>query len=802
MKNQITNKSNLLINNLNNTTMNLLRLTLTTTLLLFTLIGAAQELTQSIRGRIVDADSEFPAIGATVIVVGSSPFIGSATDIDGYFKLEDVPIGRVTIEISYIGYEKKVMPNLVVNSAKEVFLNIALTESVNQLEEFAIVAHTKKDEPLNEMAIISSRQFSTEDAKQYAGTLGDPARMAGNFAGASNSADGSNDIIVRGNSPRGILWQMDGVEIPNPNHFAGEGASGGPINALNSSMLANSEFHTAAFAPEYGNATSGVFDVKLRQGNNEKREYSFGMGLLGTDFTVEGPFKKGGKASYLANYRYSTLSILDEAGLVDFGGGIPKYQDAAFNFHLPTKKAGIFKVFGFGGISSINAEETFSEENDSIIRKVTNKNHVAFGAVGHSYIFDKNTYLKSNVSMSSTGTDIDIENRINDIDYLLDQRAVMAKYTIKTATTLHKKLNAKNKISAGIIYTSLNYDMNYKNRVLANDFDQITDVKESSSYQQMHGTWKHRFNDKLTAVSGVHVLAFSLNNNYSIEPRLGLSYKVKGNQTLSAGFGMHSKIESLLDYTTKITDDNGVTTEPNRDLKLPKANHYVLGYDIQFSENAHFKTELYYQDLYDIAVENDVTSNYSTVNQKQWSTDKELVSEGVGRNYGIELTLERYFSKGFYYLATASIFESQYKTLAGSWVDSRYNGNFNANFLIGKEFKVGSPKKNKTLMISLKGGFQGGNRYNAIDLEASKLSGEEELVGDNYSEKGDDIFFLNFSTAYKVNRKKTTHELKFDLLNASGNDSKVSEYYDDNKQSIESVRQWPPLPNLKYTINF
>ena len=128
--------------------------------------------------------------------------------------------------------------------------------------------------------------------KRYAGAIDDPARMVSAFAGVNGNAEGDNDIVVRGNSPRGILWRLEGVEIPNPNHFASEGATGGPINALNSNMLGNSDFYTGAFAPEYGNALSGVFDMKLRNGNNEQREYSATLSVLGTDLTAEGPFKE------------------------------------------------------------------------------------------------------------------------------------------------------------------------------------------------------------------------------------------------------------------------------------------------------------------------------------------------------------------------------------------------------------------------------------------------------------------------------------------------------------------------------
>jgi hypothetical protein len=761
----------------------------------------SQELTQSVRGRIIDVDSEIPAIGATVVIIGSDPFIGAATDVDGYFKLEHVPIGRVTLEISYIGYEKRVMSNILVTSAKEVFINASLLENINKLDEFTITDNSKNDGPLNEMAIISSRKFSTEETKRYAGTLNDPARMAGNFAGVSSNAEGGNDIVVRGNSPRGVLWRMEGIEIPNPNHFADEGSTGGAINALNSNMLSNSEFLTGAFAPEYGNATSGVFDIKLRQGNNEKREYAFGLGVYGTDFTVEGPFKKGGKASYLANYRYSSLGILNDLGVVDFDG-VPKYQDASFNLYLPTKKAGIFKVFGMGGISNILVEETFSEENDSIEEKGNHEGHLGFMAVSHSYIFDEHTYIKSNISIANNGSKHLEETRISDSSFQLDGEADFEKYNIKASTSLNKKLNSRNKITTGVIFTGVQYEFDYSDRKQNGQFEKVFDVSEKSSYIQLHSTWKHRFNKQLTLVTGLHYLQFNLNNTYSIEPRVGINYKLKENQTLTAGFGVHSKIESLLDYRTNVTDDNGITTQPNKDMELPKANHYVLGYDYQLSTNTHIKTEVYYQDLYDVPVENNMKSAYSSINQSEWSANKALVSQGKGRNYGVELTLERYFAKNFYYLLTGSLYESQYKSLDGEWRKTRFNGNYTSNFLIGKEFKVGKAYKNKTLSFSLKAGLQGGNRYNPIDLNQSIIDGETAYVDEIFSEKGDDVYSLNVATSYRVNRKKTVHELKLEVLNATNNQAKVTEYYNDGSRKIENGKQLPLLPNIMYTISF
>lgn len=776
---------------------------LITTILTCFLVQASfsQQLTQSIRGRITDIDSKVPTIGASVIVIGSDPFIGATTDLDGYFKLKDVPLGRVAIEITYIGYEKRIIPNILVTSGKEVFLTVELAESVNELETFEVVGNDEKGQPLNEMALISSRQFSTDETKRYAGTLNDPARMAGNFAGVSSNAEGNNDIIVRGNSPRGVLWRLEGIEIPNPNHFADEGATGGPINALNSKMLSNSEFLTGAFAPEYGNALSGVFDIQLREGNNEKREYSLGVGVLGTDISLEGPLKKGGRASYLANYRYSSLGILDDMGVVDFDG-VPKYQDASFNVYLPTKKAGIFKLFGLAGTSQILVTESFSDESDSIVNKGDHSAHLLFTGLSHSYIFNEHTYLTSSLSFSNNGSGHKMDQRISQDAYQLDGSAQLEKYNVKLATTLNKKINAKNKLTAGVIYTDLRYTFDFVDRNPNNELETIYDVAERTSYLQFHTSWKYRINEDATLVTGVHYLRFNLNNTHSVEPRIGFSYKVTPNQTFTAGFGMHSKIESLLDYTTNVTDINGNTTQPNYNLELPKSNHYVVGYDYQFSENTHVKAEVYYQNLYDAPVENLTTSYYSTINQSEWSANKELISAGEGRNYGVELTLERYFHKNFFYLLTGSIYDTEYKTLANTWIKSRYNGKYTANVLMGKEVRVGKASKNKALITSVKVGLQGGNRYNPIDLNASLAAGETVYIDKVYSQKGDDVFYINLALAYRVSRKKTTHEVKLEFLNLTNNQAKVSEYYNNSTRKIEVSNQLPMFPNIMYTLSF
>lgn len=258
-------------------------------------------LTQTIRGTVLDEEIKLPLMGANIVLLSATEFTGTVTDMNGSFELKDVPVGRHEIQLSYMGYESRTLSNLLVNASKQLVLNIGLQESVVRMKAVEITAKEEKNRAQNDLALVSARGFSVEETQRYAGSFDDPGRMAQSYAGVAAGDDGSNELVVRGNSPRGVLWKMEGMEIPNPNHFSEQGSGGGAISMLKGGMMANSDFYTGAFPAEYGNAASGVFDINLRKGNNQKREYAAQIGLLGVEGAMEGPFKPGYEGSYLVN---------------------------------------------------------------------------------------------------------------------------------------------------------------------------------------------------------------------------------------------------------------------------------------------------------------------------------------------------------------------------------------------------------------------------------------------------------------------------------------------------------------------
>lgn len=765
-------------------------------------LSFAQNFTQTVRGKITDINSKQTIIGANVVIENSHPLKGASTDIDGNFILKEVAVGRVTLRITALGYEPKVLSNVIVESAKETVLEVELVEAFEMLEQVVITAREEQGESINEMATVSAKTVTVEETGRYAGSLNDPARSVSAFAGVVGNAEGNNDIVVRGNSPRGILWRLEGVEIPNPNHFANEGSTGGPVNTLNATMLANSDFFSGAFAPEYGNALSGVFDTRFRNGNNQTSERSFSIGVLGTDITLEGPFSQNYNGSYLVNYRYSTLELMDKMGILDFGG-IPRYQDASFKVNLPTKNLGNFSLFGLGGKSGIS-ETQESMRNDTLT--VTGRAEVrdALGVIGvkHNYMLNKNSYIQSYISLQGTKNTIDDDERDLNTDTYWDYYTQdFSNTTVRFSTSYNQKVNRRNTINTGIIYSALSYRMH--STLNTDNTIPVDYIKASgkSSMIQGYGTWKHRVTKELSMVAGLHYTQLFLNNNYSFEPRLGLKYNLNPKQFVSFGAGLHSKVESISVYMANAEGYEG--SFANQNLELTKSIHLVGGFGHQFNPNLSFKTEVYYQYLYDVPVENNINSKFSMINQSSSYINLPMVSEGTGTNYGLELTLERYYHNQFYYMVTTSLYKSTYTALDGVVHNSRFNANYAGNLVLGKEFNLKSKKNSKTIAINLKTSLLGGNRFTPIDLEESIAQGEEVRdYSKNYDSKYDDIFITNLGVTYRVNRKKVTHEVKLDIQNLTNNQGTVGSYYDSENQKIEEYHQLSLIPNLMYILKF
>ena len=808
---------------------------LISTVLMIAMISSlafSQNLTQIVRGTIVDVDSKLPLPGVTLVILGTDPLVGTSTDINGMFRFKNIPLGRIAIKISYVGFETKTISDIVVNSGKEVVLDLSMQESVTKMDEVVIKAYKKKGEAINEMSQLSVHSITLEETKRFTGGMDDPARVVSSFAGVASSPDGSSDIIVRGNSPKYMQWRLEGAEISSPYHLDDQNSSFGALTALNNNLLSTSDFYTGAFSSEFGDVISCVYDVKLRSGNNEKFEATGGVGLMGTELTLEGPFKKGYAGSYLFNYRYSTISLINKLGLVDVPG-VVNYQDATFKVVLPTKRTGTLSFYGLGGLSGFSMDNMgslgLSTPGRPTASALTSKdfyksNYLANLGMNHVLSLNEKSFLKTSLNYSGTGADDDIyetdtirtyNNEAESINDSISPRMHMIQSrivnsAIRGTITYSNKINTKNKIQIGTKYTL--YNFNYNQNIYSIEEASMINVnnfKNNLSTINNHISWKHSFNEKIIFVAGLHNMNILSKNISTIEPRLSVNWNINKTNSVHAGYGTNSTTESVHNYFTKIPQYDGSYIEPNKNLGLLKAHHYVLGYEKRFKEYLIGKVEVYYQSLYNLPVENNDTSYYATINEGIDYKYVELVNKGSGKNYGVEISIERFFDRNFYFLINSSIFDSKYKSLEGVWRNTRYNNNYIVNILCGKEFKSLGKKHNQTLSLNTKIFFEGGQRYIPLIRDAQgnvAVEPENDRYFDYskaYNYKLDNIFLMNLSASYKFNKPGATHEIFLDLMNITNGQARMAEYYDVSKPGkVGYTTQFGFFPNLMYRVYF
>ncbi|WP_353721670.1 carboxypeptidase-like regulatory domain-containing protein [Dyadobacter sp. 676] len=749
---------------------------------------------QTVKGRVVDTESQQPVIGANVIITSVTPIIGGVTDTEGNFRIEKVPVGRHSFKITSIGYDDAFLQEINVGSGKEVELNIRLTESFRSLNEVVVKAQKENGAPLNDMVSVSGRSFTVDQTKRFAASVNDPARMAMSFAGVAATDDGSNQLIIRGNSPKGMLWRMEGVEIPNPNHFAQEGASGGGISALSANVLGNSDFLTGAFPAEYGNATSGVFDLKLRKGNNEKREYAMQAGILGLDFAAEGPIGPKGGASYLANYRYSTLSVLNKVGVNLNGDASIDFQDGAFKVYIPYDDKVVVSVWGMGGLST-------SKVDDEDIRETFKSNRGIIGVNYLRYINNK-SYMEHIVSYSATSQTGDFYDK--NIDATYQQKFV--NQALRLSSLYNYKLNARNTVRLGVIINHLDFDLFDKDN---EDGPYEINVNRNGNTQlfQAYAQWKSRLTPTVTLNAGLHGMLLALNNRSSVEPRLGLRWAVAPRSTVSFGAGLHSKTESISTYFAQVKVSDDKTDLLNKSLKLTKSAHLVAGYEFRPSASWRILAETYYQHHYNIPIgPANTTTPYllhnSQLNEISGFVSDSLTSDGKGRSYGLELTVEKSLTAGIYLMSTTSLYQSKYTGRDGIERDSRFNGKYVQNFLAGKEWRVGKNKTN-IFAANIKLLAAGGNRTTPVDLKKSREKGRTERDWSrSYSEQLPAYFRTDLRVSYTKNKKRTTSTISLDLQNATNRLNALESYYNKREDRVKVVTQTGLLPVLNYRLEF
>ena len=763
--------------------------------------GQINQTVQTVRGQVCDVASGEPMIGVT-ITVENGITLATVSDVDGNFVINNVPVGRHSVRATYIGYEPVLLKEQLVSSGKELVLTLRMRESISELGEVVIKPRVNKQQPLNEMAQVGARMFSVEEATRYAGGMADPARTASMFAGVATGG-ATNGISIHGNSPQMLQWRVEGVEVPNPNHFAEiTEAGGGVFTSLNGTVLANSDFLTGAMPAEFGNALSGAFDMKMRVGNNTKYEHAVQVGTLGVDFASEGPLGKNTKASYLVNYRYSFLEIAKKLHAINMENETLDYQDLSFKLNMPTKKAGTFAVWFTGLIDNyenkvpeVSEWETLWDMNDSWSRQ----RNCAVG-LNHSYRFRSGGSLHSSVAFTGSYRKLGVNDYDTKMNMMPEMAGRNSQWNVIISTQHQHKFSSRYTMQNGFEHQHLDFHTWMDNiHETGGPLYRVYDSEGNTGLTRLYTNHKVALSSRLSTVAGVNVMWFNLNNQWLVEPRISLQYKTSPSSTLSVAYAMNSRKETTDTYFVLMDGKY-----PNEDLGLTRSHHISASFAQRLGENAMLKIEPYWQWLFDVPVEQGTT--YSILNHRKFFQDRALVNEGAGRNYGVDLTLERYLKDGLYGMITATLFKSEYRDAQGQWHHSRHDRRYITNIVGGKEWMIGKARKN-VFGINGRLTMMGGDRYTPIPegitfekvmKRPDKSIPEDEGMDPFTKQKGMNIGYA-FSVKYTINKRHTSHHFILEYLQM-----KTFQGQTFDLRTHEIVDKFTSLtfPNIAYRVEF
>ncbi len=788
---------------------------------ILTICGGMSIQAQTVRGTVTDAISGEKLIGATVKVVETGT--GSVVDLEGNFRIDIPRSGRYTLETSYVGYEPNVMKEVLVAGVKEVVIDIQLRENNTELTEVVVRPRVNKEATVNPAVLTGGVMLSMEEASRFAGGYNDPARLVMSFAGISGEADGSG-LSIHGNAPERMQYRIEGVEVFTPNHFNDTWNAGyGLVSALNSNVIGNSDFFTSTFNANYNNALSGVFDVKMRTGNNAKHENILQIGTVSEELTLEGPISRKSNSSYIVNYRYGFTSLVDKLNLIDTDGAHVDFQDFSAKLMFPTKRAGTFSVFGLGFYDTtwderMNLEDTHSaydaSDNDAKLAQllvgVSHKIHLGNKWTWRTTAAYNMQHLKNDIYYY--GLERSAEGFISQpLAYEEPERKYL--FSIQKVnedrllfnTELSKQVTDRWLIQLGGEYSHRFFNLAYKSvdqlYAPVSTMHEYTKMKDDTGLANIFCQNLVRVSNNFSLSAGIAGNYFLLSKDFSVEPRASLKWEPDEKNSFSMGYGLHSMIEKLDAYFYRNADGNLT----NKDLGLTKAHHLHATYVHKLNSNLTLRMNAYYEYGFDTPVGID-GSTYCVTNRYFFYTDEPLVNKGNTRNYGGDITLEHYMNRGFFGQTNFSLYKSQYRGVDKVWRNQLYDRGFMFKILGGKEWMIGK----NMLNVSVKYSIQGGLRYTPIDVEQMRANIAAGIIDDNpiykdneaFSQRFDPSGIVDLTISYKINRRHVSHTFAFEGLNILQTETPLYQRFDLGTLDVRTDKSGLSLPNIFYRLDF
>lgn len=692
-------------------------------------------------------------------------------------------MGRASVTVTLAGYRSWEASEVVLLAGRGVYLEVRMAESETAIEEVSVRARS------NRFAQAGVRIIGSELANRYPGAWGDVARTVTNAAGVFSAGDMRNDVIVRGNSPTGVAWIVDGFEIVNPNHFGSLGGSGGPVSVVNSNLLANSTFYTGGFPAEFGNVTAGLFDLQMRNGNAQRHEFLVGMGFNGLECGAQGPLTRSRSgASYLLSARYAFLEILKAMCLIKNNSGVPRYHDVTAKINIPLKSGNLsmLALWGWSALASIQEQQ---EENDYVLgaqvynTNIDNINHQLFIGLNYTHHFSSSVRLENRLSYQTFSRRVEMTKSGYPRDtVIMDYAGREREDPLAFKSTVHYVVNRRNTLRAGLGATA--YRVELDNAVKSHQV--FTHREAYAGLVHAFALWQVDFNAPLSLNVGGYAHYFTLNSDYALEPRATLRWTPAAGTTISLAAGMHSQLLPWQIYFYQQSD-----SLPNQSLRAAKSWQAVLSLHQRIVDAFSARLEVYYIAHYRVLVPKGIPqeSFLNTGDDYYNAWNGVFISKGKGRNYGVELTLDMPLRRSFYFTITGTYYRAAYTGGDGVWRLGKYSADFGLTAVGGYEWRIG---RHTLLGLNSRCVFIGGRRY----TPSKTLRSGKQIVdySNAYSGRHPNYFRLDCNLSVKQSYTSWSIEWFCEVTNVTNRKNVSKTFYDESYGKQRYIYEMGILP--------
>lgn len=694
-----------------------MRTFLSVLIMLFSSIFIYAQVKTSVSG-YVNGKSEEPIVGANVILEGTN--LGTTTDSLGYYKISDIIPANYNITVSISGYETQTIYNAVIKSVGNQDYNFVLTEQQKVIEELVLKSNRSKRTKETPLSIQS---LSASEIANYPGSNNDVVRVAQSLPGVSPSVGGfRNDLIIRGGAPNETVYYLDGMEIPNINHFSTQGSSGGPVGLLNVSFIEDVTLSASAFGARYDNPLSGVLQFKQRTGNTQKFNNNFRISASEAAFTSEGPLFKNGKekskTSYIASVRRSYLQFLFEV----IGLPIrPNYWDYQYKITHKLDEYNELNLLGVGSIDefSLEAPSTFDANQQAFLEQAPfiEQRTNAIGVSWKKRFKNNNGFMQTTVSnnvLNNVFTRYEDNENETGVLFKNDSRESETKFRYELTYFLNDwKINAgANQQFSNYKNTTfgINPNINYSTTIDFIKYGVFANVSNTFFDNKLDVSFGFRMDDD-------NFLNTNLFETFS--PRLALSYKLTPSWRLSSSVGRYFKIPP---YTILgFRDNSGVLVNQNSNYTI--SNHAVIGLEKSLGSGAKVSLEGFYKTYRDFPVSiNDGVSLANKGAGFEVLGNEAVSTTGKGRAYGFEVLAQQKFINNFYGIFSYTFFYSEFTGLNNVYLPSVWDSRHLISLTSGYKFK-------KNWEISARYRFAGNTPYVPVN-EVETLANYPQLIFD------------------------------------------------------------------------